>query len=116
MGNFTEEKEREYQNSIVEMMRDVDGLAFTYLGSFQYAKGEKSKSDGTRNSNIIEDEMRKHLKDSGYTQMQIEAALHKLREKAALPSEKFADLLECNASFYNLLVSGTKAKPSLDKP
>ena len=29
MTNFTEEKEREYQNSIVEMMRDVNGLAYT---------------------------------------------------------------------------------------
>ena len=116
MANFTEEKEREYQNSIVEMMRDVNGLAYTYLGSFQYAKGEKSKSDGTRNSNIIEGEMRKYLTDSGYTQLQIEAALHKLREKASLSSEKFADVLECNAAFYNLLVSGTKAKPSQDKP
>ena len=116
MANFTEEKEREYQNSIVEMMRDVNSLAYTYLGCFQYAKGEKSKSDGTRNSNIIEDEMREHLTDFGYTQLQIEAALHKLREKASLPSEKFADLLECNASFYNLLISGTKAKPSSDRP
>ena len=84
MANFTEEKEREYQNSIVEMMRNVNRLAYTYLGNFQYAKGEKSRSDGTRNSNIIEGEMREHLADSGYTQMQIEAALHKLREKAAL--------------------------------
>ncbi|MGN0845537.1 MAG: type I restriction endonuclease subunit R [Kiritimatiellia bacterium] len=116
MASFTEEKEREYQNAIVEMMRDVDGLAYAYLGNFQYDKGAKSRSGGIKNANIIEDEMRNHLADSGYTQMQIEAALHKLRGQAALPSEKFADLLECNAAFYNLLVSGTKAKPSPDKP
>lgn len=116
MANFTEEKERTYQNSIVKMMKDVDGLAYTYLGSFQYAKGEKSKSDGTRNSNIIEDEMRNHLKDAGYTQMQIDAALDRLRGKATLSSPKFADLLECNAAFYDFIVSGTKAKPSPDKP
>ena len=116
MANFTEEKERAYQNATVEMMRDPHGLAYTYLGSFQYAKGEKSKSDGTQNSNIIEGEMREYLKYSGYTQMQIEAALHELWKKAALPSVKFADLLERNAAFYNLLVAGTKAKPSPDKP
>ncbi len=116
MANFMEEKERAYQNSIVEMMRDPNGLSYTYLGNFQYARGEASRSGGLRNSNIIEDEMRAYLKDSGYTRMQIEAALYKLREKAALSSEKFAVLLECNAAFYNLLVVGTKARPSADKP
>ena len=35
MANFTEEKERDYQDSIVEMIRDVNGLAYTDLGSFQ---------------------------------------------------------------------------------
>lgn len=115
MASFMEEKERAYQNSIVGMMKDPNGLSYTYLGNFQYARGEASRSGGLRNSNIIADELREHLKDSGYTQMQIEAALHELRKKAELPSRKFAALLERNAAFYDLLVAGAKAKPSLEQ-
>lgn len=117
MANFTEEKEREYQNAIVEMMKDEKGLAYTYLGNFQYDKGEKARLGGVKNSNIVEDEMREYLKSVGrYTQMQIDAALDKLRKKAALSSPKFADLLERNAAFYDFVIAGTKAKPCPGKP
>ena len=112
MTNYTEEKEREYQNAVVELMKDEQGPDYSYLGSFQYARGEKARSDGTRNANIIESELRLHLKDAGYTQLQIDAAARRIFDAAGLPSEKFADLLERNAAFYDLLVSGTKAKPS----
>lgn len=115
MANYTEEKEREYQNAVVEMMKDERGLDYTYLGNFQYTKGELARSDGIKNGNIIEGELRQYLKDAGYTQLQIDAATRKLLDAAALPSEKFADLLERNAAFYDLLVSGTKAKPSPEK-
>jgi len=115
MANYTEEKEREYQNAVVEMMKDERGLDYTYLGNFQYTKGELARSDGIKNGNIIEGELRQYLKDAGYTQLQIDAATRKLLDAAALPSEKFADLLERNAAFYDLLVSGAKAKPSPEK-
>ncbi len=40
MADFTEGKERECQNSVVGMMRDVNGLAYTYLGAFLIAPSE----------------------------------------------------------------------------
>ena len=112
MASYTEEKEREYQNAIVEMMKDERGLGYTYLGNFQYAKGETARNGGVRNGNVIEGELRQHLHDAGYTQLQIDTATRKLIEASSLPSEKFADLLERNAAFYDLLVSGAKAKPT----
>ena len=57
MANYTEEKEREYQDAVVEMMKDEHGLDYTYLGNFQYAKGELARSDGIKNGNVIEGEL-----------------------------------------------------------
>lgn len=115
MTNYTEEKEREYQNAVVDMMRDDNGLDYDYLGNFQYAKGESSRDGGIRNSNVIESEMRAFLDSKGYTPLQINTAIKDILEAATLPCAKFADLLEHNAAFYDLLVSGTKARPTPDK-
>jgi len=115
MTNYTEEKEREYQNAIVAMMHDDNGLDYDYLGNFQYARGEISRDGGIRNSNVIESEARAFLGSKGYTPLQINTAIKELMETATLPCAKFADLLERNATFYELLVNGGKAKPSPDK-
>ena len=71
MANYTEEKEREYQNAVVEMMKDERGLDYTYLGNFQYERGESARSDGIKNGNVIVGELRPYLKDAGNTQLQI---------------------------------------------
>ncbi len=106
MANFTEEKEREYQNSIVSLMRD--SLAYCYMGNLQYAIGSDVNEFGRKNSPIYEDGVRDFLLKSGYTERQISHAISELKSRAALPSNRFADLLERNSSFYNFLVEGDK--------
>ena len=115
MIDYTTGKEREYQNAVVDMFKNPDGLGYDYLGNFQYAKGETSRNGGIKNSNVIERELRAFLDAMGYTPFQVNAAVKKLLDAANLPCRKFSDLLERNAAFYELLISGTKAKPASEK-
>ena len=112
MIDYTIGKEREYQNAVVDMFKKTDGLGYDYLGNLQYTKGETSRNGGIHNSNVIESELRAFLDAMDYTPLQVNAAVKKLLDAANLPCRKFSDLLERNATFYELLVSGTKAKPS----
>ena len=112
MSDYTAEKEREYQNSIVRLMTAADGLGYQYLGKLQYERSATSLADGRRNGNIIEDEMRLFLASKHYTEMQIDGAIEKLKDEAALPAAKFADLVECNSRFYRRLMDGVKLRPS----
>ena len=115
MSDYTTEKEREYQNAIVRLMTSPDGLGYAYLGKFQYDRNCSANADGSKNGNIIESEMRQFLTSCGYTEMQVTGALDKLKADAALPSAKFADLVESNARFYRRLMDGAKVKPTSEK-
>ena len=111
MCDLTTEKERAYQNRIVEMFK---GLGYHYLGKLQYAKGATAHKDGTKNGPIIESELRAFL-ETRYTPMQVDAALRDIREESRLPNPKMDNLCECNQRVYDLLISGIKAKPSPEK-
>lgn len=115
MPDYLAEKERAYQEKVKALFLDNDGLNYKFLGNFQYAKNAKENSFGKTNSYIIDDEVTSYLLGAGYTQMQVESALHKLKEKARLSSKDYFTLVETNTEVYNALVSGIKAKPSKDK-
>ncbi len=111
MCDLTTEKERAYQNRIVEMF--VKRLGYTYLGKWQYAKGETAREDGTKNGPIIESELRAFLgSQKKYTENQIKKAIDDIRKESQLPIPKLADLCESNRKTYSMLTFGTKAKPS----
>ena len=116
MANYTEEREREYQNAIVSLMRKPDGLAYSYMGNLKYEKGEGVNQNGAKNGPIVESELRAFLESAGYTEPQIDFAVLRLQHEAHLSCARFADLLECNSSVYDLLMSGMKAKPSQEEP
>ena len=61
MATYQEQRKRDYQNKLVK--RFVDELDYKYLGNWQYAKGETVNSLGKQNSPILDDEVRKFLKD-----------------------------------------------------
>ena len=65
MATYQEQRERDYQNKLVK--RFVDELDYKYLGNWQYAKGETVNSLGKQNSPILDDEVRKFLKDQNGT-------------------------------------------------
>jgi type I restriction enzyme, R subunit len=110
MCDLTTEKERAYQNRIVEMFKD---LGYHYLGKLQYAKGATAHKDGTKNSPIIESELRAFLESQKkYTDNQIKKAIDDIRKESQLPIPKLADLCESNRKTYSMLTFGTKAKPS----
>ena len=81
MVTYQEQRERDYQNKLVK--RFVDELDYKYLGNWQYAKGETVNNLGKQNSPILDDEVRKFLKDQKkedkktpkYTERQIEDVL-----------------------------------------
>lgn len=93
----------------------VDELDYKYVGNLQYAKGAIFNSKGKQNSPIIEDEVRAYLHDSGYTAMQVDESVSKLKNTARLNDKKFGSLLDKSREMYELLISGTKAKPALDE-
>ena len=81
MATYQEQRERDYQNKLVK--RFVDELDYKYLGNWQYAKGETVNSLGKQNSPILDDEVRKFLKNQKkedgktprYKELQIEDVL-----------------------------------------
>ena len=117
MATYQEQKERDYQNKLVN--RFVDELHYDYLGNWQYAKGETVNSLGKQNSPIFDDEVRKFLKDQKkedektprYTERQIEDALFQLKSKARLGNAKMSGLMQCNTDLYDILMSGIKSQP-----
>lgn len=111
MSDFAVEKERLYQNRLVRMLGDPAGLGYAYLGNWQYAEGQSARADGAVNGPVLEDELRAFLAPR-CTPMQVDEAVREVRAKSVLPLAKMADLLECNAAFYELLMNGVKARPA----
>ena len=117
MATYQEQREREYQNKLVKRFQDE--LGYKYLGNWQYAKGETANSLGKQNSPILDDEVRKFLKDQKkedgktpkYTERQIEDVLFQLKSKARLGNAKMSGLMQCNTDLYDALMMGIKAQP-----
>lgn len=110
MSNYTEQLERQYQNSIIKLFSE--SLEYKYLGNFQYQNNEKVNNQGRANSPIIEEELYAYLDEAGYTDMQISEALRQLKDRARLSDRKFVNLLNTNNNVYELLISGVSAKPT----
>jgi type I restriction enzyme R subunit len=110
MSDYTEEKEREYQNSVVKVF--IEQLKYDYLGNWQYPKGAKVRSDGKANSPILDDKVREYLSEAGYTPMQIEEALRQLKSEARLSDKKFVTLSDTSNRVYEKLIHPIPAKPT----
>ena len=65
MPTYQEQKERDYQNTLVKRFREE--LGYSYLGNLHYAKGETVNAMGTANSPVIEEELRAFLRVQGRT-------------------------------------------------
>lgn len=113
MANYQEQREREYQNVLVKRFQEE--LGYEYLGNWQYAKGATVNDMGKSNSPILDDEVRKFLKEQGRTDMQIEDVLLQLKSKARLGDPKMSSLTQCNTDLYETLIMGIKSQPSPDK-
>lgn len=118
MATYQEQKEREYQNKLVKRFQDE--LGYKYLGNWQYAKGETVNSMGKQNSPILDDEVRRFLKDQKkedgktpkYTEYQIEDALFQLKSKARLGNARMSSLVQCNIDLYDdIFMMGIKSQP-----
>lgn len=117
MATYQEQREREYQNKLVKRFQEE--LGYQYLGNWQYAKGEAVNCLGKQNSPILDDEVRKFLKDQKkddgktprYTECQIEDVLFQLKNKARLGNAKMNDLMQCNTDLYDTLMMGIKSQP-----
>lgn len=118
MATYQEQREREYQNKLVKRFQDE--LGYKYLGNWQYAKGEAVNCLGKQNSPILDDEVRKFLKeqkkDDGktprYTEHQIEDVIFQLKSKARLGNAKMNDLMQCNTDLYDTFMMGIKSQPA----
>lgn len=113
MPTYQEQREREYQNTLVKRFQEE--LGYEYLGSFQYAKGASVNAAGKVNSPILDDEVRAFLKKQGRTAMQIEDVLTQLKSKARLGDPKMGSLMQCNNDVYETLMMGIKSQPSPDQ-
>lgn len=117
MATYQEQREREYQNKLVKRFQDE--LGYKYLGNWQYAKGETVNSMGKQNSPILDDEVRRFLKDQKkedgktpkYTEHQIEDVLFQLKSKARLGNAKMSSLVQCNTDLYDIFMMGIKSQP-----
>ncbi len=113
MANYQEQREREYQNALIERFQEE--LGYTYLGNWQYAKGSTVNNMGVSNSPILDKEVRSFLKEQGRTEMQIEDVLVKLKDMARLGDSKMSSLMQCNNELYETLIMGIKSQPSPEK-
>lgn len=113
MANYQEQREREYQNTLIKRFQEE--LGYTYLGNWQYAKGSTANNMGVSNSPILDEEVRSFLKEQGRTEMQIEDVLVKLKDKARLGDSKMSSLMQCNNELYETLIMGIKSQPSPEK-
>lgn len=114
MPTYQEQKERDYQNTLVKRFREE--LGYSYLGNLHYAKGETVNAMGTANSPVIEEELRAFLRVQGRTEYQIEDVLTQLRSKARLTDPKMGSLIQCNNDLYELFMMGIQSQPSPDRP
>ena len=114
MANYQEQRERDYQNTLVKRFQEE--LGYEYLGNWQYAQGDTVNSMGRANSPIIDDEVRRFLKEQGRTEMQIEFVLAQLKDKARLGNPKMSSLVQCNTELYDTLIMGIKSQPSQEEP
>ena len=88
--------ERVTQDRVISLF--CGELEYDYLGDW---------SDGDRNSNLEEAQLRNYLSGRGYTSEQINVALHKLRSEANNHSR---GLYENNKAVYSLLRYGVPVK------
>lgn len=110
MASYQEQRERDYQNTLVKRFQEE--LGYDYLGNWQYAKGSTVNALGKVNSPILDDEVRRFLKEQGRTDVQIEDVLLQLKNKARLGDPKMSSLVQCNNDLYETLIMGIKSQPS----
>lgn len=113
MANYQEQREREYQNTLVRRFQEE--LGYEYLGNWQYAQGATVNSMGRANSPIIDNEVRRFLREQGRTEIQIEDVLAQLKNKARLGNSKMSSLVQCNTELYDTLIMGVKSQPSQEE-
>ncbi|MFC2269486.1 MAG: type I restriction endonuclease, partial [Porphyromonas endodontalis] len=112
MANYQEQRERDYQNTLVERFQKE--LGYTNLGNWQYAQGAAVNDQGKANSPILDDEVRAFLTKQGRTELQIEDVLTQLKSKARLADPKRSSLTQCNNELYDTLIMGVKSLPTLE--
>ncbi len=94
--------ERATQRRVVQLFRDE--LDYRYLGDW---------TDRDGNRNIEEDLLTAYLKRNGYSQGQVNVALHKLHTEADNPTR---GLCENNKAVYSLLRYGVPVKTEAGQP
>ena len=111
MSNYNEQKERQYQNQIVEIFRNE--LGYRYLGKLQYEQHAKATPDGYVNKPIREEDVRSYLlrKNSGNTPMMVDEAIKQLKEMARLGNKRQGELIAANCKLYDVLTTNVKAMP-----
>lgn len=114
MENYKEQKERDYQNILVKRFQEE--LEYDYLGNWQYAQGATVNCEGKANSPILDNEVRRFLREQGRTEMQIEDVLLKLKNKARLGDAKIGRLVQCSNELYEVLISGIQSQPKPEAP
>lgn len=119
--NYAVDKERAYQDKILELFRNK--LGYEYLGNLQYARNATVNSDGNTNSPLIESEVRAFLESrvdaSGnkkHTDSQISEAIMRLKSEITLPGNRFGQLTNKNTDVYNTLIYAMPVKPEPAKP
>ena len=95
------ENERKTQNRLIGLFKSQ--LKYTYLGNWEERDG---------NHNIEEELLQKSLKDRGYTDKEITAAIRKFKEAANNPDTK---LYDANKEVYGLLRYGVNIKPEMGR-
>ena len=119
--NYAVDKERAYQDKILELFRNK--LGYEYLGNLQYARNATVNSDGNTNSPLIESEVRAFLEsrvdangNKKHTDSQISEAIMRLKSEITLPGNRFGQLTNKNTDVYNTLIYAMPVKPEPAKP
>ena len=89
------ESERKTQNNVIKFF--VDKLRYTYLGNLH----------DVENKNIMEDKLKSHLKEKGYSETLINKAIEKLVKTS---NNLEQGLYHANKEVYSLLKYGVKVK------
>ena len=95
------EIERKTQNRVVALVKN--SLGYEYLGDLT----------DRDNENIIEAQLRKSLKDRGYSTVLVDRAIEDL---VRVSRDTTKNLYERNRNVYNLLRYGAKVKPDPQSP